>query len=379
MNPTESSLLSRRRMLGLTGSALALGCVPSALSAEDTKATPATPEAGASAAKPAAPKKDPYADGVLVDSEPPLPQDGAFCFAVLPDTQFYSEKYPDTYLAQTRWIVEQKERRRIAGVLHLGDITNKNTPEQWEHAQRAMKVLEDGGLPYSLILGNHDYSEKGVCKDRTTLFNDYFSVAKMKPLPHWGGSYDREPERLENSFQLLEAAGRKFLILCLEFGPRNDVVRWANEVVAKHHDREVILLTHAFIYYDDTRYDWKKFGKKQIWNPHSYEFAGAEGDVNDGEELWDKLISRHENFILTLNGHVLQDGLGKVTTSTPGGRAVPQILVNFQMRPQGGDGWLRLIEMRRDGSAQTYDFSPTRKQCNQSAQNQFAMKIAPIA
>jgi len=178
-------------MLGLTGGALALGCLPRGLHAEDA----APPATAAAPAKPATPKKDPYADGVLVDGEPPLPQDGAFCFAVLPDTQFLLRKISDTYLAQTRWIVEQKERRRIAGVLHLGDITNNNSPAQWEPAQRAMKVLEDGGMPYSLILGNHDYSEKGVCKDRTTLFNDYFPVSKMKTFPHWGGTYDREPER----------------------------------------------------------------------------------------------------------------------------------------------------------------------------------------
>jgi hypothetical protein len=166
-------------------------------------------------------------------------------------------------------------------------------------------------------------------------------------------------------------------VLCLEFGPRNDVVRWANEVVAAHPDREVILLTHVLIFHDETRYDWKKFGPKQDWNPHAYVMAKQGGDdVNDGEELWAKLISRHENFLLTLNGHVLGDGLGRVVTSTAKGHAVPQVLVNFQMKPNGGDGWLRLIEMRKDGTMQTYDYSPTRKQRNASKQNQFTIPWA---
>jgi hypothetical protein len=99
-------------------------------------------------------------------------------------------------------------------------------------------------------------------------------------------------------------------------------------------------------------------------------------DVNDGEELWAKLISRHENFRLTLNGHVLGDGLGRVVTSTPKGPPVPQVLVNFQMKPNGGDGWLRLIEMRKDGTMRTFDYSPTRKQTNASPQNQFAIPWA---
>jgi hypothetical protein len=60
-------------------------------------------------------------------------------------------------------------------------------------------------------------------------------------------------------------------------------------------------------------------------------------------------------------------------TSTTKGHAVPQVLVNFQMKPNGGDGWLRLIEMRKDGTMQTYDYSPTRKQMNASKQNQFTI------
>ncbi len=359
-------------MLAATGSVLA-GLHFSAFGADEAKPVPPTPPE-----KPG-PKNDPYADGVLVDGEPPLPGEGAFTFAVLPDTQFYSETFPDTYLAQTRWIVEQKERRRIAGVFHLGDITNRNTPAEWENARRAMKILEDGGLPYCLVPGNHDYSERGKCTDRTTLLNDYFHAEELGELAHWGGSYDKEPERMENNFQFMEAAGRKFLILGLEFGPRADVVRWANEVAAAHKDREIILLTHAFIYHNDTRYNWKTLGRKQGGNPHDYGFAKATmHDVHDGEELWRNLVSKHENFIMTLNGHVVSDGLGRVVTKTRSGRAIPQVLVNFQMRPQGGDGWLRLIEMRPKGTAQTYDFSPTRMQRNESKQNQFAMSLARI-
>jgi 3',5'-cyclic AMP phosphodiesterase CpdA len=358
-------------MLAVTGGAMAFAGLPfSAAGATVVEPTASEPDKE---------PKDPYADGVLVDGEPPLPGKDAFTFAVLPDTQHYSEKFPDTYLAQTRWIIEQKEPRRIVGVFHLGDITNRSTPAEWENARRAMQVLEDAGMPYCVIPGNHDYSLKGECKDRTTLLNDYFRVADLRKSPHWGGNYDKEPERLENNFQFMEAAGRKFLILGLEFGPRADVVRWANEVAAAHRDREIILLTHAFIYFDDTRYDWKTYGKKQTWNPHSYGVAkSTNDDVNDGEELWEKLISKHENFILTLNGHVLRDGLGRFVSKTPGGRAIPQVLVNFQMRPKGGDGWLRLIEMRADGSAQTYDYSPTRQQRNESAQNQFALELASI-
>jgi hypothetical protein len=333
----------------------------------------------AQAPKAPQPAKDPYADGRLIDGEPPKPAPGSFTVAVLPDTQNYSEKFPQHYLAQTRWIVERKAERNIACVLHLGDITNRNTPAEWQNAVKAMKQL-DGHLPYFLTTGNHDYSDGGVCKDRTTRLNEYFPVDQFRGRPTFGGVYDREPTRMENSYHLFSAGGRDFLVLALEFGPRADVVRWANEVVARYPQREAILITHAFIYYDDTRYDWKKYGAKQSWNPHAYAVAKATSDdVCDGEELWNKLVARHGNFVLTLNGHVLGDGLGRIVTTAPDGRAVPQVLVNFQMRPQGGDGWLRLLEFRADGrTVEVVDYSPTRNQRNESPQNRFTMALAPI-
>lgn len=322
---------------------------------------------------------EPYADARLVDGEPPAIEEGSFTIAVLPDTQNYSEKFPEQYLAQTAWIAENQPSRNIACVLHLGDITNRNTEAEWKNAVAAMSQL-DGKAPYFMAVGNHDYSDGGVCKDRATRLNDYFPISKFRDLPTFGGVYDQEPERLENSFHLFSGGGRDFLVLSLEFGPRADVVRWANEVAAKHKDRAAILITHAYMYFDETRYDWAKYGAKQHWNPHSYAVAkNTSDDVHDGTELWNELVSQHENFIMTLNGHVLEDGLGRTVSATPGGREIPQLLVNFQMKPRGGDGWLRLVEFRADGkTAKICDYSPSLKQQNQSPQNAFEISLAPV-
>jgi predicted phosphodiesterase len=335
----------------------------------------------ASLAAAQAKKPDPYADAKLLDGEPPLPEKGSFTVAVLPDTQNYSNSHPATYVAQTKWVAENRKARDIAWVLHLGDVTNNNTPREWVNADRAMKVLEDAGVPYAVCPGNHDYSANGACQDRTSRLTEYFPVARLRRQATFGGTYDREPDRSENSYHLTSAGGRDFLILALEFGPRADVLRWANEVVAKYPARGAILITHAHIYYDSTRYDWKQYGPKQKWNPHSYAVAKATNDdVSDGQEVWDKLLSKHENFVLTLNGHVLGDGLGRVTTATPAGREVPQVLVNYQMRPSGGDGWLRLLEFKADGkTVEAYDYSPTRKQRNEGTENRFALALPPVA
>lgn len=314
----------------------------------------------------------------MTKGAPELTEKDSFTIAVLPDTQMYCQAVPEGFYAQTKWLAENKQDRNISAVLHLGDITNRNTPEQWDVAVKAMTQL-DGHIPYFMVPGNHDYSAGGSAKDRTTHLNEYFPLAKYKDLPTFGGTYDKEADRMENTYHLFSANGRDFVVIGLEFGPRADVVRWANEVAEKHSDREAILITHAYIYHDETRYNWKKYGAEQKWNPHSYGVAKAtDDDVMDGEELWDNLVSKHENFIMTLNGHVLYDGLGRVTTTTPGGREVPQMLVNFQMKPHGGDGWMRLMEFTSDGKVHISDYSPTLDLTNTSSQNQFVLDLAKV-
>src|SRR6187402_1702071 len=89
------TMITRRRMLALSGAfAFMPFCARGADEVEPAE-SPTTP----AKEKKKEPPKDPYGDAVLVDGEPPLPQDGAFTFAVLPDTQHYSEKFPETYVA----------------------------------------------------------------------------------------------------------------------------------------------------------------------------------------------------------------------------------------------------------------------------------------
>jgi hypothetical protein len=367
MNPSPPLSSSTRRDFIRT-SALGVGGLSCAGSVIAQTPAPAAKKA---------PRFNNYDDAVLVAGEPAPIASGSFTIVALPDTQKYAKANPEGFISQTEWLVANRKSRNIACAVHLGDITDNNKPEQWDLAVRAMKKL-DGEVPYFMSLGNHDYSDNGSCADRTTLFNNYFSVGAYSKTPTFGGVYDKEPDRYENSYHLLSAGGRDLIVLCLEFGPRKDVVRWANEIVSKHHNRAAILVTHAYMYYDDTRFDFAKYSNSQSWNPHGYKIAATTGDdVTDGEELWQMLVSKHPNFIMTLNGHVLEDGLGRLT-SKAGTRDVHQMLFNCQMRPNGGDGWMRVIEVKSNGGADICDFSPLLKQRNEAPENKFSVQLASI-
>ena len=296
----------------------------------------------------------------------------AFMLAVLPDTQMYCERWPQHYHNQTAWIAANAARLNIKYVLHEGDITNNNTEPQWEVAQAAMQRLE-GAVPYALAPGNHDYGPGGNATTRDTMLNDYFAAAHQAAWPTFGGAM--EQGRLENTYHTFEAGGRQYLILALEWGPRDETVEWATGVVEQHPEHRVILLTHAYMYYDDTRYDWSKYGDKQSWNPHAYGTARLPGGTNDGQQLWDKLVRRHEGFVLTLNGHVLNDGAAQLTSRGDHGNVVHQLLANYQMNHEGGDGYLRLVEILPDDRIVVRSYSPSLHEFNTAADQQFELSL----
>jgi hypothetical protein len=161
------------------------------------------------------------------------------------------------FLDQVEWIAENRDRYNIRYVIHVGDIVQGNTHNVWRFARHAMGML-DGKVPYAIVGGNHDYGLKRAGDSRDTHMNEYFPVSEFKKSPHFGGLF--EEDSMENSYHLLSLGEQKIMILNLEWSTRVAVVAWANEVVAAHPDHRVMLNTHAYLYYDATRYDWDKCG-----------------------------------------------------------------------------------------------------------------------
>ncbi len=262
---------------------------------------------------------------------------GEFSIVLLPDTQNYSQYTPQIYNRQTQWIADNREKLKIAFVLHEGDLTNNNEIREWESADAAMAILDAAGVPYAAATGNHDTGKGGTTGTRDVgYFNHYFPVSRFTNLQ---GVYEAGHE--ENSYHTFTAGGIDWLVLSLEFGPRTAVLDWANKVIANHPNRRVMVVTHAYMYSDDTR-----IGPGDDWNPHSYTTcAKATGDqvCNDGEEMWANLIKGHENISFVFSGHILHDGVGTLVSTGDHGNQVYQMLANYQFEPNSGNGWLRIL------------------------------------
>ncbi|MCC5876568.1 MAG: twin-arginine translocation signal domain-containing protein [Candidatus Sumerlaeia bacterium] len=285
-----------------------------------------------------------------------------FTIVALPDTQHYARAYPHIFTAQTEWIRDHVKELDIFMVIHEGDITDNNTVAEWENARRSMDVL-DGVVPYTLNSGNHD--QPGWGNERhLTHFYDYFPESRYKDLPWFGGTWDGG---MENAYWKFERDGIPYLVLCLEFGPRDEPIAWANEVVAKHPHHRVIFSTHCYTYSDNTR-----VGPGDDWNPRTY--AGAH---NDGEELWEKLVRHHPNIFLVLSGHILHDGKGRLTSLNDHGNPCHQILANYQMLAEGGEGWLRIMKFDPENNLiDVKTYSPRLERFATDEQNQFVLENA---
>ena len=287
---------------------------------------------------------------------------------LLPDIQTYSRLYPNILRSQIQWVVDNADN--INFVLQQGDMTDHNIDKEWKEAAGALNMM-DNKLPYAFVMGNHDLGKNSDKRD-SELFNHYFPYDKYSKTKNFGRAF--EEGKMDNVWYTFKAGGLKWLILCLEFGPRNSVLDWAGKVVQKHPDYKVIINTHAYMYSDDTR-----MGEGDRWLPQKYGLGQdtAANAVNNGEQMWDKLVSKYPNILFVFSGHVLNSGIGTLVSIGEHGNKVYQMLGNFQDGVKGSNkgqtGFLRIVNMditKKCVSVETY--SPYLKKYRTDKRNKFS-------
>ncbi|HSK14155.1 MAG TPA: metallophosphoesterase [Phnomibacter sp.] len=293
---------------------------------------------------------------------------------LLPDTQTYAEKYPAVLDAQVNWI--RNNAKTIDLVLQQGDLTQNNSDKEWGIIKDAFSKL-DGKVPYVLAVGNHDMgSEAGKFADvrNSALFNKYFPLVEMAKLPGFGGT--AEPGKMDNAWYIFKTGRLKWLVLTLEFGPRNSILGWANDLITKYPDHSVIINTHSYMYSDSTRQ-----GHGDNWRPQAYGVGKDTGDqtVNDGEQIWEKLVKKHPNSRFVFSGHVLNSGVGTLISINDAGYPVYQMLANYQEGVKGsvmgGNGWLRILDMDfKKGTISVRTYSPFIDQYMGDPAHQFVIR-----
>lgn len=312
---------------------------------------------------------------------------GSFSILVLPDTQYYVGCRSAHLKSQVDYALSQLEVQNIVLVLTVGDLTEHNEEVEWAFFREAVQPLFER-VPLVLTTGNHDHGPAGSASKRGSGLIRAFGeppaksgalLAEVPPDGNW-----------ENAYYRLPVGASTLGVLSLEWSPRQASVDWARGVLARHAGDRVIFSTHAYLYHDDTRYDWERFGLAQEWNPRAYGTArsGGAGESGpgdwhpegayDGEMLWRGLLAPSSAVWLTLNGHVLVDGQGYLASRGDAGNLVHQMLVNFQMLADGGSGFLRLLRVDPSGrSMQAFTYSPSLDQSATGPGQQFQVTLDP--
>lgn len=274
---------------------------------------------------------------------PPLPED-AFTLVVIPDTQHYTglgckgrlasdDPVENRHLvAQVEWILAHRKAQNIVFVTHVGDIVEKNRPEEWAVAKIHLDRLR-GIVPFALNVGNHDMSSKGNAR----LFQAHFPTSSFADYPWYLGCYSHDrPDQHKsannvNSAQIFRGGGIDFLHLSLECNAPDDVLAWADTLLKQHPGHRALVTTHmdlgivekpktaaGYIHDPKGRMRWSKIHGKR---------------GNSGEALWEKLFRHHPHLDFILCGDQSRVTALRLDAVADDGHVVTSLLSDYMSEP----------------------------------------------
>ena len=179
----------------------------------------------------------------------------AYSFAVIGDTQnlnIQDIRNNTNHMGTLyQWIVDNKSTYNIQYVMGVGDITQAyhdgyhkgNTTykkpgvdtsngvwdDEWKHAAAALKLLDDAGIPYSLVRGNHDIYAgfNGVFgvgnatfgTDSKEYYNDLLALSKTKDEGGQPMAGLRIEGRIEETYRKFVIGDHKYIVVTLDWLP----------------------------------------------------------------------------------------------------------------------------------------------------------------
>jgi len=250
-----------------------------------------------------------------------------YTFVIYPDIQETVDYQQKLIYKQNEWVRDHAKDMNLKFVLTMGDLTN-GIYSNWHVTQEAFTIFDDADIPYSPLLGNHDYDDHKLTvlggRD-TTHFNQFFEYEDYVDKDWFVEA--KEPGKMDNVCYTFSGGGVNYLVLALEFGPSNSTLEWASSVIDKpeYSDYRVIVTTHSLV--GRTGY----FADLNHANVYSYGFSKADGvDVNNGIDVWEKLMSKHDNIFMAFSGHTTSDTVMRRVDTGDAGNQVLSMLVNGQ-------------------------------------------------
>lgn len=286
------------------------------------------------------------------DEAPALPE-YAYSIAVIGDQQTQLYRFSDTLHFTYDWLLANKDTKKIAYVVNVGDYTQTVTGKksEFELAINQFKRLS-GNIPLIVARGNHDLP---------AYHNQYLNYTGY--TSDIVGKYNDE---LVDIYKTARIGDTDYLFISLDYGPTDEVIEWANKVTEEHPNHKVIVATHSYMSNDGTTTDENDGASPSL---HGY--------PNNGKTLWEKYVSKHENILLVLSGHVDSDFIRATKAVGENGNVVTQMLID----QQGVDldvptGLVCMLYFSEDGNiVNTQYYSTVRRQYFRIEDNNYTMYL----
>lgn len=375
--------ISRASLAAAAIAALVLAAVPTAASAAAPASAvlvappnggtvaSAAPALSVSATDPDGGSLEVTLEGRRVGATVPGPTDSEpFTVVVVPDTQNYSYGPIDLLDAQLRWVRDSRGALGTAFVIQVGDLVSEwDIPRHWDNVSRSFAILDDAGVPNTVVPGNHDFD---AATGDLGPYNSHFPSTRYSGASwntastRYGGYLGQDqfgPDPIDrgngDSYALFSAGGRDFLVLNLEWEAPQYALDWADRVLDAHPDRSVIMATHSFVSVNGSR-------RATAQRPGGTSQAA----------LWEGFVRTHCEIDLVVAGHEHLGDLGEAhrTDANACGEPVPQILTDYQSRANGGDGWLRYYTFEpATNTMRATTYSPTLDRFETDADSAFTL------
>lgn len=247
--------------------------------------------------------------------------DDVVSFAWITDTQWYSNKEPETYQKMVDWAVDNRAAKDLSYGVHTGDIVQTPTASvEWARASEIMRTWDDAGFPYGVVPGNHDDVGSGEYRP----YREHFGADRYEDNPWYGGTVHDNVQH----YDVLSTPKADFLVMYLDWTLDDDEIAWANEVIRAHPDHNVIIATHWYI--------------------------GAGGAFTGvGQRIFEEVVVPNKNVDLVLCGHIHNTAYN--IKHLEDGRVVVEVLYDTQELPTAGGGWMRTIDFDTTARTMTHD------------------------
>lgn len=298
-----------------------------------------------------------------------------YTIVAIPDVQTIMRYRESDLYNMMYWLIANKNSQKIKFCLQTGDLSDVGGTEVYYQTTAYAFSYLDSIIPYSFVPGNHDYN--GNCSGKnegrdTIYYNEYFPYEKYSQMQNFGGAF--EEGKMDNTYWLYDIDGAKYCVINLEFGPRNEVIRWAGKVCQDYSDYRVIINTHCYV---DADANVSSKGMKA--DATSYGFAESAG-ATSGTQLENGLVKKYPNIFCVISGHINQDDITYRQDYGENGNLITSFLIDVQASRFNGEeiGLDMIMLMRVNEKEKTIRYqyySPSQNKL-WNVQNDFSLSFA---